>query len=179
MKKVLRIAEERCYCKQPLPWHLVRVGDSRYSHVCSCGRIWKWLNEWTLSLHVDPPVCPYCGEVAEMVDGTVVYPHRPDLSEKLFWKCPGDCDAYVGCHPESPHPMGRMANKELRCLKMDAHAAFDKLWKRELGGSMRRKEAYAWLADKMGIDIDECHIGMFDENRCRRVISLCREKESS
>lgn len=119
--------------------------------------------------------CDYCQEPSVLVGGDVIYPHRPDLAEKKFWNCVG-CVAYVGCHPGTEDPLGRLANADLRKAKMAAHSAFDPLWK-ECG--LKRGDAYAWLREAMGLTRDECHIGMFDETTCMRVVSLCEEKRKS
>ncbi len=116
------------------------------------------------------PVCPYCESTSELVTGKRIYPHRLDLAKKRFYLCE-DCDAYVGCHPKSTRPLGRLANAELRQWKMKAHAAFDPLWKR---GPMTRSEAYAWLAEELGIPAEECHIGLFDVETCCRVVDAAR-----
>lgn len=119
-------------------------------------------------------ICDYCAKPAALVSGRAIYPRRPDLFNKRFWRC-SPCDAYVGCHPASggngdgTKPLGRLANKDLRQAKMRAHAAFDPLWK---SGRMRRKEAYGWLAEKLGIDPADCHIGMMDEATCSRVVEV-------
>jgi hypothetical protein len=112
--------------------------------------------------------CPYCKVAARLVDGTVIYPSRPDLAHLSFYLC-GDCDAYVGCHKGTTRPMGRLADKALRWAKQKAHADFDPLWK---SGPMSRQQAYAWLASKMGMTARECHIGEFDVNQCGRVVQI-------
>lgn len=43
---------------------------------------------------------------------------------------------------------------------------------------MSRHEAYAWLAEKLQIDSNKCHIGMFDENQCLAVINVCKERKN-
>lgn len=136
----------------------------------------------------DPIVvkCPYCpGRQAECVDGTTIYPHRPDLAHKRFWRCPG-CGAYVGCHPPATSPkggigdgsvpLGRLANAELRKLKSLAHAAFDPLFR---DGPMTRRQAYRWLAKELGISEDRCHIGEFDVHDCRRVIEAVEARTNA
>jgi len=127
-----------------------------------------------------PPLCD-CGSFAALVDGSVIYPHRPDLHQKKFWQC-APCDAYVGCHPpagkngkggqgDGTVPLGRLANAELRRWKSKAHEAFDPLWKNK---GMHRKKAYQWLAKQLGIDAEDCHIGMFDVELCKRTIGACK-----
>ena len=114
--------------------------------------------------------CPYCGTRAQLVDGTDIYPHRPDLAEKKFYQC-APCDAYVGCHPGTTNTLGRLANAELRKAKMAAHAAFDPLWK---SGAKKRDSAYAWLSDALGMEKKDCHIGMMDVADCRQVVEACK-----
>lgn len=117
------------------------------------------------------PTCPYCGKLSEFVKGNVVYAHRRDLWDKPFYLC-APCDAYVGCHPNSVNPLGRLANEELRKAKMLAHRAFDPIWRE---GSLNRRTAYCWLAKRLEIPEAECHIGMFDVAMCNRVIKICKE----
>lgn len=125
---------------------------------------------------VAPVICPYCASPARLVDSAEIYGGR---SYGMAWWCK-PCDAYVGTHRNSKRhaPLGRLANAELRRLKMKAHAAFDPLWQ----GKMRRDgcskaeartAGYAWLADRLGIAHKDCHIGMFDEALCLRVIEIC------
>ena len=111
-------------------------------------------------------LCPYCKGKTELVTGDVIYPHRTDLYKKYFWICK-PCDAYVGTHPGTDKPLGRLADENLRSAKRRAHAAFDPLWK---SGKMTRKQAYQWLADQMQIAVEDCHIGWFDERLCLEVI---------
>lgn len=118
--------------------------------------------------------CAYCNNPAEFVGGDVIYPHRPDLADKKFWRCE-PCQAYVGCHKGTELPLGRLANAELRKAKMNAHAAFDPLWKED---GMDRSAAYTWLQEAMGLPEDECHIGMFDLDRCQEVVRRCNEKRN-
>ena len=121
--------------------------------------------------------CPYCGNTAKLVTGKSVYPHLPELYGKYFYMCE-PCEAWVGCHPGTKTPLGRLANMELRRLKSAAHAAFDPLWRAKIRRDKctkahARGAGYAWLADKLGIKVDECHIGMFDESLCRKVSIVC------
>lgn len=115
-----------------------------------------------------PPICcPYCGNVAVLSNGArPVYACKP-------------CDARVGCHPGSTKPLGQLANRELRGWRIKAHAAFDRLWvaklAREGGPKGRARGAgYKWLAEQMGIGRDDCHIGLFDIDQCRRVVEICK-----
>lgn len=117
------------------------------------------------------PICPYCGRPSEKVTGKNIYSHRTDLDNKTFYRCK-PCDAYVGCHPGTDEPLGRLANSELRLAKRRTHLWFDSIWK---SGAMSRTQAYEWLAGQMGIKVEDCHIGMFDKEQCERVTRISRE----
>lgn len=121
------------------------------------------------------PECPYCNDKARKAHGTEIYPGYSHLEGKRFWLCK-PCDAYVGTHENSNwKPLGRLANKELRSWRMKAHRLFDPLWK---GGKMKRQEAYAWLAAKLGIEYKQCHIAHFDVDMCIKVIAVMGGNES-
>ena len=113
--------------------------------------------------------CNYCKKQAHLVTGKEIYPHRQDLHSKRFWTC-STCDAYVGCHPGTTTPLGRLADATLRMWKSRAHSAFDPIWK---NGSMKRSQAYKWLSEKLDIPPEKCHIGMFDVDLCKRTVKLC------
>ena len=117
-------------------------------------------------------VCPYCNGVPKLVTGAVIYPHRHDLHRKRYYSCE-PCGAYVGCHPDSNSPHGRLADKELRQAKKAAHAAFDPLWR---GGKMSRSQAYSALAEHMKIPKSHTHIGMFDVDWCRAVVRFANSQ---
>lgn len=121
-------------------------------------------------------LCDYCEQPAKLVTGRDVYPHIPKLAGLRLWKC-APCEAWVGTHKNSKDhaPLGRLANEALRTMKMRAHAAFDPLWK---DGHFGRKEVYALLAEKLNIEVRDCHIGMFDIKTCEKVIAIARETRS-
>lgn len=114
-------------------------------------------------------ICPYCGKAAKLVDSAIIY---RGVSYGMIWLC-APCEAYVGTHKNSKDhaPLGRLADRELREWKIQAHAAFDPLW-REKNAPMRRKDAYKQLAESMGIAPSDCHIGMFDVFQCKEVVRI-------
>jgi hypothetical protein len=144
------------------------------------------------------PICPYCGRPSKLVTGAAIYtPCPPDLLARYFWRC-DPCDAHVGCHRanngmrqtfnDGKVPLGRLANPELRMWKGNAHAVFDGYWQRRLDAEIRsrgghapkgikqrhRTEAYKRLAQDLKIEQDQCHIGMFDVDMCKRVVRVVR-----
>lgn len=120
--------------------------------------------------------CDYCLRPAVLIRaGEPHYPYRRDYGP--VWACP-PCDAWCGCHEGTENALGRLANAELRQAKIDAHAAFDPLWKAKMdrdrcSKSQARKAGYRWLADQLGISWRKCHIGEMDVLQCRRVVEIC------
>jgi uncharacterized protein DUF3268 len=128
----------------------------------------------------EPPTCPYCGNAAELVTGKEVYGPRKLtwLHDKRYWLC-RPCEAWVGVHDGTIIPLGRLADKELRIAKQSAHAVFDPLWEAKMrrdgcSKTKARGAAYKWLAEQLGIDPADCHIGMMDVPTINRVVRICR-----
>lgn len=117
--------------------------------------------------------CDYCGRRTEYVDSAAVY----GKSYGMIYLC-RHCNAYVGVHKGTDKPLGRLANSELRCWKKAAHNAFDPLWKY---GSFRgrRRAAYQWLSERLGLPIEKTHIGMFDVGLCKEAIQICLAERRS
>jgi hypothetical protein len=124
------------------------------------------------------PKCPYCDAGAVLHRSSAKFYHGRDYGP--VWACV-PCGAWVGCHDGTEKPLGRLANKELRQAKIMAHAAFDPLWKPRADGSrpMNRRDAYRWLAGRLGIPAKRCHIGWFDAEMCQRVVDVCAEERSA
>ena len=113
--------------------------------------------------------CDYCGKEAEWVDNKEIYGRRYGDSWMMWW-CK-DCDAYVGCHNNSRVPLGRMANKELREIKKRVKNIWIKAMKEPMGIG----QAYAKLAEMMGIDRKLCHFGYFGKEECLQAEKLINE----
>ena len=120
--------------------------------------------------------CPYCERPAELVDSKIIYGRTYGMA----WFCK-PCDAWVGCHKNSKThaPLGRLANAELRDWKKKAHAVFDPLWQRKMrrdncSKGQARKAAYGWLAKQLEIAMRDCHIGMFDIEKCKKVVEAAK-----
>ncbi|NNH76443.1 hypothetical protein HLH17_01825 [Acinetobacter sp. ANC 5380] len=111
------------------------------------------------------PVCPYCSNQSNYI------------SSKSIYRC-DPCDAQVGVHKDTTIPLGTMANKELRAMRKKAHSYLDPLWRykaasQNIAKMKARKAAYEWLAKKMEIHVDDCHVGQFDTEQCQQVIQHC------
>lgn len=125
--------------------------------------------------------CPYCQQPAKYMASSEAVYHGRDYGP--LWACL-KCEAWVGCHPGTKKPLGRLANAELRKAKMAAHAAFDPIWKARYATKspadpkykkgMARGGRYKKLAELMGLTRDECHIGEMNVEQCLKVVELCQ-----
>lgn len=125
-------------------------------------------------------ICPYCHGNATFLPSSEALYHGRDYGPA--YACFKDA-AWVGCHPHSERPLGRLANAELRGWKMKAHAAFDPVWiarwhtKHALDARyskpMARGGRYRALAELLGIPREQAHIGMFSVELCQRTVELC------
>lgn len=108
-------------------------------------------------------ICRYCDKKTKRLTslefygknyGTYVYSCTP-------------CDAYVGSHKHSKKPLGTVANNYLRELRRMTHRSIDGYWKSK---QMTRKDMYYQLSLFMGLPYRETHVGMFDEEQCKKII---------
>lgn len=131
------------------------------------------------------PICPACGTAARLTDGREIYPHRPDLADKPIWACTICEDTYCGCHPGTEEPLGTPADGGLREARMLLHVRrLDPIWKNahRTGGyghldeagvkSVRRAaraRVYRFLAVRMSLTEEQCHVGLFTVEQCREA----------
>lgn len=122
--------------------------------------------------------CPYCGAAVVFRDSSTFIYHGRDFGP--VWVCSRypACDAFVGCHPGTQTPLGRLANSELRYWKKRARGARPAV-AGALAAARRQKKAahrgaaYNFLRQQMGLSAEECHIGMFSVEQCKTVVELC------
>lgn len=68
--------------------------------------------------------------------------------------------------------MGTLANGDLRNKRIQAHKAFDWMWK---SGLMTKWQAYKWMQGKLDLSDEQAHIAMFSEYMCDRLIAECNK----
>lgn len=73
--------------------------------------------------------------------------------------------------PEPPKRWTAEPGSRLAQLRQEAHRSLDVYWE---FGWVTRGEAYALLAQRLGVPLENCHIGMFDEAECERAIEVCK-----
>lgn len=90
---------------------------------------------------------------------------------RYFYGCSNfpDCREVHGAHQDG-RPLGIPANKETRAARIQAHKAFDRVWKTKTG---TRSLAYTVLAQRLNIPVRDCHIGQFTKEQCQAVIETC------
>ena len=115
--------------------------------------------------------CVTCGAniVAYLTTGLEIYPHRPDLSSKYFYRCP-ICKNYVGCHLGTRSPLGCIPNKKLKEARIKVHNFIDPLWK---SGKMSRKEIYKILSKHFGYEYHNGNTKSISE--CEEAIKVIKD----
>jgi hypothetical protein len=73
-------------------------------------------------------------------------------------------------HPFTAIPLGTLADAATREARKLCKPSFERLW---LDAGFDRGKAYAWLAEKLGITVQECHFGLFDIATCERAKAAC------
>jgi hypothetical protein len=121
-------------------------------------------------------LCHYCTKPAEFYNSSAIVYSGKNYGPIYLCKCQTGW-SYVGCHPGTTKPLGRLANRELRTWKKKAHAAFDPVWKEqtEISRTKARKLAYTALSDALGLEREDCHIGMFNVDMCKAVCEAVAE----
>lgn len=96
--------------------------------------------------------CPKCGE-------------KPVRTETRFGPRLDCCGLWAwGNHP--------LADRDTHEARKAAHAAFDPIWKsRTLG----RGQAYAMLAEAMGMTTKECHMKLMTAEQAQRVPAIAKQ----
>lgn len=113
-------------------------------------------------------ICPYCKSHALLVDSKVIY----GKSYGNLWLCE-PCKAYVGCVRGTDTPLGIPANARTRAERQVAHKWLDMIWKNKERG-FSRSSVYLWLAGKMNMTSQECHIARFGYDQCREALTHIR-----
>jgi len=120
---------------------------------------------------INAKICPYCKSETRLTTETVIYGKEYKGRKVICCKNFPICDSYVGTHDDNK-PLGRLANKELRNLKKQAHVFFDKIWKENL---IDRDVLYMQLASFLKLPLQYTHIGMFQEKTCLKVEKWAKE----
>lgn len=118
--------------------------------------------------------CPYCGSPAHCRPASMVHGTSTLEKGRYLYVCSRwpECDAYVAAHKNDKSPMGTLANGNLRHKRILAHHALQEL---QRSRHMEKWAAYLWMQGKLGLSEEQAHIGLFSEQMCDRVVSLCHQ----
>lgn len=116
-------------------------------------------------------MCPYCKIPTEHVSDTEVY--KNGGYGGMIYLC-RKCLAYCGCHKSRPtESLGRLANKELREAKIEAHKYFDMIWQEK---HISRGELYGYLSEWLNLPPEYTHMGMFGLKTLKEVVYFSKQK---
>jgi hypothetical protein len=121
-----------------------------------------------------PDACLYCNGYVILTTNDFIYNGR-QYGKNGNYNCYVCivCKASVGTHQDGVTPLGRLADKELKLLKIEAHSLFDPIWK---SGKMKRHQAYSLMAKRLGIPVNECHFGWFDKDMLLKAIQILERR---
>lgn len=122
--------------------------------------------------------CPYCQSPALLRPASAVHGLSAMSRGSYLYVCSHwpECNAYVSAHKKNRRPMGTLANGSLRHKRILAHRALKELQVRR---NMEKWAAYLWLQGKLNLPESQTHIGLFSEQMCDHVITLCRQHSGS
>ena len=117
--------------------------------------------------------CPNCGAKATLHPASFVYGNDRGTYKYLYVcdRYPA-CNSYVAAHRTTRLPLGSLADGDLRHKRIQAHRAFDRLWR---SGLMSKREAYQWMQTEVGLHKDQAHIAQFGAYMCDRLIRACEQ----
>ena len=123
-----------------------------------------------IDLH--PTRCNICGGHVVFTSNAAIY--GKEYGSGKCYLCQS-CGAYTGTHrPRPREALGLLADEPMRKGKVMCHDLFDAMWKGKRKARKKRKDLYAWLADRMGIPVEECHFGYFDIHQLRRAYLILK-----
>ena len=113
-----------------------------------------------------PIQCGECGSAMALRRSA----HGPFYGCNNFPACRGT----HGAHPDG-RPLGTPADAAAKRARIEAHAAFDTLWRGPMA-AMRRRDAYRWLASVMWEGV---HIADMTADECAQVVRLVAHRNTA
>lgn len=117
-----------------------------------------------------PTNCEHCRSPVQIAHHDQVY-GRIYGNWPWLYRCEG-CRAYVGMHPFTNIPLGTLATPEIRQARKQCKSPFESLYK---SGRLTRSEAYERLAEKLGIEKEQCHFAWFNVEMCQKAEKAARQ----
>jgi hypothetical protein len=91
----------------------------------------------------------------------------------IAYRCTvGGCRGSHGAHPDGS-PLGEPADIRTKKARIEAHDAFDRLWRH---GPLTRSGAYRWMAEILGISKKAAHIGKLSHDSCTKLVGAVRKE---
>ena len=139
-------------------------GVHKYSLLLLFDNIRKYRSYPCLGVEV---TCPNCGGKGHLAERSKVDSRAP-AGVKIYVcdNYDNGCQSYVSTHAGDHLPMGTMATKETRTLRVKVHSAIDKLWQ---SGRVNRRELYNRLGSYIGMK--DFHIAKLNAYQCQQVLS--------
>lgn len=122
--------------------------------------------------NLKPTVCNICGGKVVFVNFKA-HTSKAKRGSRPKYLCT-KCGAYVFTHKNNPHlALGLLANFSMRQLRAECHKYFDRKWE----DHDDRIIAYALLAEKMNIPLEECHFGYMTHEQLVQALEILRNED--
>lgn len=106
--------------------------------------------------------CPYCHKSDIRLMSHLEFYGKEFKKNGKLYVCQ-NCQARVGCHPNTEIPLGQLSDEELRGLRIKIHDIIDKYWNDKTG----RDIVYKKLIGRYG---NPFHVGFLDNERARYIL---------
>ena len=116
--------------------------------------------------------CSVCDGKVALVENKVVYGMNYGWPWIYLCQSP-ECRAYVGCHANTYHPLGTLADGRTRSARKAAYAALREYC--DLQG-MSHTDGRGWAAQALGVPEIKGGVGWLTLEQCKQLIDLCKCK---
>lgn len=117
--------------------------------------------------------CNLCGGNVEYIPNSMIY--GKSYGSGWCYRC-SQCKAFVGTHKTNPlKPLGVLADKEMRILRMKCHKILDSTWKTP----NERTKAYDDLAVRLGYEKGDCHFSWMSKEELKTALAVLEEEYDS
>jgi len=108
--------------------------------------------------------CPECGSKLKLQQGDY----------GLYYRCENypKCKVTHGAFKDGK-PIGVPGDLETIALRKAAHNKINELLKNETDPKEAQQRYYNWLAGKLNVPKNMCHMALFDKKTLRRVVGIC------
>lgn len=111
--------------------------------------------------------CPYCKSGTKVIPTSIFYDMLVGVDFVVACRNHPQCEAYTHAYPQSTKPQGRLVSKSTMRKRTMAYKQFNRITL--LQGDMTKKEAYAELAEHLGVPVEYVEICYLNDANCMKA----------